>query len=76
MTSVVVMAIDQKFAGYVTIANEIKADAKQAITDLHALNIKTMMLSGDKQSVVNKDGSITYHPDEQGNTIPDFSHRN
>lgn len=52
--SVVVVAIDQQFAGYVTIADEIKEDAKQAITDLHALNIKTVMLSGDKQSVVAK----------------------
>jgi Cd2+/Zn2+-exporting ATPase len=52
--SVVVVAINQEFAGYVTIADEIKEDAKQAIADLHALNIKTVMLSGDKQSVVAK----------------------
>jgi Cd2+/Zn2+-exporting ATPase len=52
--SVVVVAINQQFAGYVTIADEIKEDAKQAIADLHALNIKTVMLSGDKQSVVAK----------------------
>lgn len=52
--SVVVVAIDQQFAGYVTIADEIKEDAKQAIADLHALKIKTVMLSGDKQTVVDK----------------------
>lgn len=52
--SVVVVAIDQQFAGYVTIADEIKEDAKQAIADLHALKIKTVMLSGDKQTVVEK----------------------
>lgn len=56
--SVVVVAIDQKFAGYLTIADEIKEDAKSAITDLHALNIKTVMLSGDKQTVVAKVASF------------------
>lgn len=50
--TIVVVAIDNKYAGYITIADEIKEDAAQAIKDMHALNIKTVMLSGDKQSVV------------------------
>ena len=50
--TVVVVAVDKTFAGYITIADEIKEDAQQAIHDLHTLNIKTVMLSGDKQSVV------------------------
>jgi len=49
----VVIAIDQKYAGYFVIADEIKADAQEAIQSLHKMNIKTVMLSGDKQSVVN-----------------------
>ncbi|WP_214225677.1 heavy metal translocating P-type ATPase [Pedobacter sp. B4-66] len=52
--SVVVLTIDNVYSGYITIADEVKEDAKQAITDLHALNIKTVMLSGDKQSVVSR----------------------
>jgi Zn2+/Cd2+-exporting ATPase len=52
--TVVVVAINDKYAGYITIADEIKEDAKQAIENLHKLNIKTVMLSGDKQSVVDK----------------------
>jgi Cd2+/Zn2+-exporting ATPase len=52
--TVVVVAINEKYAGYITIADEIKEDAKQAIDNLHKLNIKTVMLSGDKQSVVDK----------------------
>ena len=52
--SVVVIAIENRYSGYITIADEVKEDAKQTITDLHALNIKTVMLSGDKQSVVNR----------------------
>lgn len=51
--TIVVVAINNKYAGYITIADEIKDDAGQAIKDLHALKIKTVMLSGDKQSVVN-----------------------
>lgn len=52
--TIVVVAIDEKYAGYITIADEIKEDAKQAIDSMHELNIKTVMLSGDKQSVVDK----------------------
>lgn len=50
--TVVLIAVDKKFAGYITIADEIKDDAKSAIQKMHALNIKTVMLSGDKQAVV------------------------
>lgn len=50
--TIVVVAVDKKLAGYITIADEIKDDAKSAIQQMHALNIKTVMLSGDKQAVV------------------------
>lgn len=50
--TIVVVAINNKYAGQITIADEIKDDAVQAIKDLHKLNIKTVMLSGDKQDVV------------------------
>ena len=52
--TIVMIAIDKYFAGYITIADEIKEDAGQAIADLHRLNIQTIMLSGDKQLVVDK----------------------
>ena len=69
--SVVVVAIDQKFAGYVTIADEVKTDAKQAIADLHALNIKTVMLSGDKQSVVDKVAAFLGIDQAFGDLLPE-----
>ncbi|ABG58781.1 heavy metal translocating P-type ATPase [Cytophaga hutchinsonii] len=50
--TIVVTAIDGKYAGYLTIADEIKEDALEAIKALHGLGIKTVMLSGDKQAVV------------------------
>jgi Cd2+/Zn2+-exporting ATPase len=52
--SIVVIAINNKYAGYITVADEIKEDAPQAIADMHNLNLKVVMLSGDKQSVVDK----------------------
>lgn len=52
--TIVIVAIDRKLAGYLTIADEIKEDSKQAVDALHKLNVKTTMLSGDKQAVVNK----------------------
>ena len=50
----VIVAVDKKLAGYITIADQIKEDSKQAITALHGMNIKTVMLSGDKQTVVDR----------------------
>ncbi len=52
--TIVVVAVDGKYAGYITIADEIKEDAERAIKEMHSLGIKTVMLSGDKQSIVSK----------------------
>lgn len=52
--TIVVIAVNDKYAGYITIADEIKEDAKQAIQQMHDLKIQTVMLSGDKQTVVDK----------------------
>lgn len=50
--TVVMTALDGKFAGYFTIADEVKPDAAEAIQRLKAEGIKTVMLSGDKGAVV------------------------
>lgn len=49
----IAVAYDQKFVGYVTIADRIKEDAKQTIDLLHQMKVKVTMLSGDKTTVVN-----------------------
>ncbi|MDY2585966.1 heavy metal translocating P-type ATPase [Winogradskyella aquimaris] len=50
--SIVMLAIDGKFAGYVTIADELKEDAHQAIKQIREAGIsKIIMLSGDKDSI-------------------------
>ena len=53
--TIVVVAIDKQYAGYITIADAIKEDASSAITQLREYGIKTIvMLSGDKDSIVQK----------------------
>lgn len=52
--TIVIVAINRKLSGYLTIADEIKEDSKNAVDALHKLNVKTTMLSGDKQTVVDK----------------------
>jgi Zn2+/Cd2+-exporting ATPase len=50
--TLVAIAYDKKFAGYLTIADVIKADAQSTVSKLKELGVNTTMLSGDKSSVV------------------------
>ncbi len=50
--TIVVVAVDGKYVGYITIADEIKEDSAEAIKQMHDLGIRTVMLSGDKKAVV------------------------
>lgn len=53
--TIAVIAIDGKYAGYITIADEIKSDAADTVKRLYAAGVKELvMLSGDKDSVVQK----------------------
>lgn len=70
--SIVIVAIDNKYAGYVTVADELKEDAKQMILDLKKLDIREIiMLSGDKDSItqkVAKELDLTY---AKGGLLPE-----
>ncbi|RZF61764.1 heavy metal translocating P-type ATPase [Sphingobacterium corticibacterium] len=48
----IAVAYDNKFVGYITIADTIKEDARETINLLHRLHVKATMLSGDKSTVV------------------------
>lgn len=52
--TVVVIAVNKQYSGYITIADELKEDAVKAVQEMHNLHIQTVMLSGDKQTVVDK----------------------
>lgn len=50
--TVVYLAVDGKYAGYVLISDVVKSEAKEAITALKAAGIqKTVMLTGDNRAV-------------------------
>ena len=50
--TILYVAIDNKYAGYILIADKIKEDSFKAIKELKANNIKeTVMLTGDKKQV-------------------------
>ena len=52
--TIVHVAIDNKYAGYILIADEIKDDAARAIKDLKKSHIEnTVMLTGDTENVAN-----------------------
>ncbi|MDR2428716.1 MAG: heavy metal translocating P-type ATPase [Candidatus Margulisbacteria bacterium] len=52
--TVIYLAVDQKFAGAIVIADTIKPDSKQAVTELHKLGKNIALLTGDNQSVARK----------------------
>ncbi|GGH28282.1 cadmium/zinc/cobalt-transporting ATPase [Dyadobacter endophyticus] len=52
--TIVVVAVDNDYAGYFLIADQVKEDAAAAVAELKTLGISTVMLSGDKEAVVAK----------------------
>lgn len=50
--TVIAIAYNRQFIGYLTIADSIKEDAKRTVDKLKALGVKVTMLSGDKSSIV------------------------
>lgn len=69
--TLVVVAIDGVYAGYLSIADEIKEDAAEAIKAMHTLGLKTVMLSGDKQGVVSKVASFLGIDQAFGGLLPE-----
>ena len=50
--TIVLMAIDEKYQGYVTVSDQLKDDAQAFVDDLPRYGFKkTVMLSGDKNSI-------------------------
>lgn len=70
--SIVLVAIDNKFAGYVVIADELKEDAKETITALHKVGIKNIiMLSGDKDSITQQIAKELNVEEAKGGLLPE-----
>lgn len=70
--SIVLIGIDEEFAGYVTIADELKEDAKRSIGKLKSNGIKEfMMLSGDKDSITQKVAAQLDIENAKGGLLPE-----
>ncbi|NLS45507.1 MAG: cadmium-translocating P-type ATPase [Firmicutes bacterium] len=70
--TVVYVAVDKIFAGYIIIADRIKQDAQTAIQELKALGIKTtVMLTGDNSTVAENVRSETQIDIAFANLLPE-----
>lgn len=70
--STVMLAIDGQFAGYVTIADELKEDAHLAIKQIRKAGIsRIIMLSGDKDSITKEVGREMGVDSAMGGLLPE-----
>ncbi len=69
--TIVVTAVNNQYAGYITISDEIKEDAVEAVKQMHSLGIRTVMLSGDKQAVVDKVAKEVGIDEAYGDLLPE-----
>ena len=69
--TIILVAVNQKYAGYFIIADEVKEDAKEAIQSLHKLNVATIMLSGDNQAIVSVVAKHLNVDQAFGNLLPE-----
>jgi len=54
----VILATKEKVLGFVTVADQIKAESIEAIKNLHKLGIKVVMLTGDDEKAAKYIGSL------------------
>ena len=69
--TIIAIAFDKIFVGYITIADSIKQDAQITIDKLKALGVKTTMLSGDKSTVVKYVANILGIENAFGDLLPE-----
>lgn len=70
--TIVVVALDSTMIGYVLIADQLKDDSPIAIQQLRGMGIqKTVMLSGDKTSIVQKTASLLGISAAFGDLLPE-----
>lgn len=52
--SVIYLAIDSAYKGYLVCSDEIRPESRKLVDDLHHKNIKVTMLTGDKKTIAEK----------------------
>ena len=71
VNTLIAIAYNNQFVGYITIADVIKTDAALAITKLKNLGISIIMLSGDKNTVVQDVANILGITNAYGGLLPE-----
>lgn len=66
----VILATKEKVLGFVMVADEIKQESKQAITDLHRLGIRVVMLTGDDEKAAKYIASLVGIDDVVAHVLP------
>lgn len=70
--TIVLVSIDKKYAGYILISDEMKADAAHAISEIKKSGVsQIMMLSGDRHSIVQKTASEVGIEQAFGELLPE-----
>jgi Cd2+/Zn2+-exporting ATPase len=69
--TIVVVALNNIYEGYIVIADEIKEDAIKAIHELQRMNISTVMLSGDRESIAHKVAAQLGIKEAYGDLLPE-----
>ncbi|MGJ1361898.1 heavy metal translocating P-type ATPase [Sphingobacterium spiritivorum] len=69
--SIVILAINQQYGGYITVADQIKDDAAEVIRKMKNSGLHTVMLSGDKPSVVSDVAQKLGIDEAYGNLLPE-----
>ncbi len=67
----IAVAYDDRYIGYITIADRIKPDARLCVDRLTALSVKTTILSGDKASVVKEVAATLGVAEAFGDLLPE-----
>jgi Cu2+-exporting ATPase/Cu+-exporting ATPase len=66
----VILATKNEVLGFVMVADEIKAESKQAIFDLHKLGIKVIMVTGDDEKAAKYMASLVGIDDVVAHVLP------
>ncbi len=66
----IILATKEKVLGFVMVADEIKTESKQAVTDLHKLGIKVVMLTGDDEKAAKYMASLVGIDDVVAHVLP------
>jgi len=66
----VILATKEKVLGFVMVADEVKAESKKAVADLHKLGIKVIMLTGDDEKTARYIASLVCIDDVVAHVLP------